>query len=105
MKRRVFIAFATIALIVGSLSLSLFAPKTTNAAVNVGPGGGTPGASANFALVGHCPLFGRGMNAALAVFKHYVYIGNRTDGSSTCGIGDPRRAVDPTVARTPIRGC
>ncbi|TMM02113.1 MAG: hypothetical protein E6G02_11800, partial [Actinobacteria bacterium] len=30
------------------------------------------------------------MNAALAVYGHYVYIGNRTDGSSTCGFGDPR---------------
>jgi predicted transcriptional regulator len=48
MKRRLLIALATIALIVGSLSQTLFAPKTTKAAVNVGPGGGTPGASSNF---------------------------------------------------------
>src|SRR6266705_530001 len=32
----------------------------------------------------------RGMNAALAMFDHFIYIGNRTDGSSTCGVGDPR---------------
>ncbi len=34
-----------------------------------------------FTLVGHEPLFGRGMNAALAVFGKTVYVGNRTDGS------------------------
>ena len=58
--------------------------------VTVGPGGGTPGTSQNFQLVGHDPLFGRGMNAAATIYQHYIYIGNRTDGSSTCGIGDPR---------------
>ena len=35
-------------------------------------------------LVGHNPLFNRGMNAALAIYDHFVYIGNRTDSSSTC---------------------
>ncbi len=35
-------------------------------------------------LVGHAALYGRGMNAALAVYDHYVYIGSRTDGSSIC---------------------
>ncbi len=59
-------------------------------AVTVGPGGGTPGTSENFQLVGHDPLFGRGMNAAATIYQHYIYIGNRTDGSSTCGVGDPR---------------
>src|SRR5258708_35374055 len=59
-------------------------------AVTVGPGGGTPGTSENFQLVGHDPLFGRGMNAAATIFGHFMYIGNRTDGSSRCGIGDPR---------------
>ena len=58
--------------------------------VTVGPGGGTPGTSKNFAVVGHDPLFGRGMNAAATIFRHFMYIGNRTDGSSACGIGDPR---------------
>lgn len=37
--------------------------------------------SKNFELVGHDPLFSRGMNAALAVRGDYVYVGNRTDGS------------------------
>jgi hypothetical protein len=54
------------------------------------PGGGTPGTAKHFKLVGHEPLFGRGMNAALAIFDRYVYVGNRTDGSSQCGAGDPR---------------
>ncbi len=58
--------------------------------VTVGPGGGTPGTSENFQLVGHDPLFNRGMNAAATIYGHYMYIGNRTDGSSTCGVGDPR---------------
>src|SRR5712692_2631757 len=58
--------------------------------VTAGPGGGTPGTSENFQLVGHDPLFGRGMNAAMTIYRHYIYIGNRTDGSATCGIGDPR---------------
>ena len=73
------------------LALALAGPAVVRGEVVVGPGGGTPGTSLNFALVGHDPLFNRGMNSAPAVFDHYVYIGNRTDGSSRCGIGDPRR--------------
>jgi hypothetical protein len=57
----------------------------------VGPGGGTPGTSSNFQLVGHNPLFNRSMNAALTFHEGFVYVGNRTDGSSRCGLGDPRR--------------
>jgi hypothetical protein len=34
-----------------------------------------------FELVGHDPLLNRGMNAAIAVYGHYVYVGSRTDGS------------------------
>jgi hypothetical protein len=34
-----------------------------------------------FQVVGHEPLFLRGMNAAPAIYDHYVYVGNRTDGS------------------------
>ncbi len=50
--------------------------------------------SSNFQLVGHNPLFDRGMNAAAAIFQNFLYVGNRTDGSSRCGFGDPRR-TDP----------
>jgi hypothetical protein len=73
------------------LALVLAAPAAVRGDVVVGAGGGTPGTSQNFRLVGHNDLFGRGMNAALAVFDHYIYVGNRTDGSSRCGVGDPRR--------------
>ena len=34
-----------------------------------------------FELVGHHPLGSRGMNAAIAMYGDYAYIGNRTDGS------------------------
>jgi len=37
--------------------------------------------SVNFELVGHSPLNMRGMNAAPAMYEHYVYVGSRTDGS------------------------
>jgi hypothetical protein len=70
----------------------------------VGPGGGTPGTSSNFELVGHDPLFSRGMNAALALHEDFVYVGNRTDGSSTCGIGDPRREIDVNSCPHPHPG-
>ena len=53
--------------------------------------GTTPGTSLNVKLVGQNPLFGRGMNAAMAIYQHFAYIGNRTNGSSHCGFGDPRR--------------
>jgi hypothetical protein len=85
------------ALLLG-LALSLAVLTSVTAArgdVVVGPGGGTPGTSSNFQLVGHEPLFDRGMNAAPAVYGDFVYVGNRTDGSSTCGLGDPRRGVEP----------
>ena len=39
----------------------------------------TPG---SFTQVGHEPLMGRGMNAAIAVHKRYVYVGSRTDGKN-----------------------
>src|SRR5215471_1694947 len=47
--------------------------------------------SMNFQLVGQNPLFNRGMNAAATIFQNFLYVGNRTDGSSRCGFGDPRR--------------
>ena len=73
------------------LALALALPFAAFGDVGVGSGGGTPGTAANFTLVGANPLFARGMNAAIASYDHYIYVGNRTDGSSRCGIGDPRR--------------
>jgi hypothetical protein len=83
--------------------LGLATPSVAGDKVSVGLGGETPGTSSNFTLVGANPLAGRGMNAALAIYRRYVYVGNRTDGSNRCGAGDPRGAVDPTPARTRIR--
>lgn len=34
-----------------------------------------------FEVVGHDPLFARGMNAAPAIFEDFVYVGSRSDGS------------------------
>jgi hypothetical protein len=66
--------------------LCVAVPAVVQAAVGVGAGGGTPGTSSNFELVGHEPLFNRGMHAAPAVFDRrggpFVYIGNRTDGQA-----------------------
>ena len=33
-----------------------------------------------FELIGHSPLLNRGMNAALAIYGNYAYVGSRTDG-------------------------
>jgi len=35
------------------------------------------------------------MNAAAAIYMNSLYVGNRTDGSNHCGVGDPRGAIDP----------
>ena len=35
----------------------------------------------SFELIGHSPLLNRGMNAALAVYGNYAYVGSRTDGN------------------------
>lgn len=44
------------------------------------PASGEPPVSDNFEIVGHSPLFSRGMNAGLAVHGDYAYVGSRTDG-------------------------
>src|SRR5947208_15620 len=69
--------------VVGVISASLVSATFAQAATGVGAGGGTPGTSLNFDLVGSNPLFGRGMNAALAIFDHFAYVGSRTDGSNS----------------------
>jgi hypothetical protein len=79
--------------LLAAVVVAFAAPELARADVVVGPGGGTPGTSSNFTLVGANPLFGRGMNAAVASYGRYVYVGNRTDGSSRCGAGDPRAAT------------
>jgi hypothetical protein len=42
------------------------------------------GSASHVQLVGSNPLFNRGMNAALAIYDHFVYVGSRTDSSATC---------------------
>jgi hypothetical protein len=61
-----------------------------------------PEEQGRFRLVGHDPLFGRGMNAALAVHEGYAYVGSRTDatpGHAHPGIMvvDVRDPSDPKV--------
>src|SRR5262245_28696367 len=51
--------------------------------------------SQNVQVVGSNTLYDRGLNAAATIFQHYIYIGNRTDGSSRCGFNDPRRTAPP----------
>ncbi|MGH3646673.1 MAG: LVIVD repeat-containing protein [Micromonosporaceae bacterium] len=83
MKRIVFALFV--------LLLPLVGPAPARADSSPDPGGHVPGTARNVVQVGHAPLADRGMNAALAIHGRYVYVGNRTDGSSRCGVGDPRR--------------
>jgi hypothetical protein len=60
----------------------------------------------SFTLVGHEPLLNRGMNAAIAVHKDYVYVGSRTDyktqDSPNAGIMvvDVSNPADPEHVRT-----
>ena len=79
-----------------ALSVGMAAPASGMAAraagrVAVVPAGPIqpiqPGTALNFQLVGHNALFNRGMNAALALYKNFVYVGNRTDASNTCPDG------------------
>lgn len=86
--------------LVSAASASLLSPASSQAAVVVGAGGGTPGTSLNFKLVGHNPLFGRGMNAALAIFDHYLYVGNRTDASNSCGDLNGAGPIAPVLTPT-----
>jgi hypothetical protein len=79
--------FAVLA--VAALTLMLAWSAAASAGVSVGTGGGIPGTARNFELVGHEPLFNRGMNAAPAMYEEFVYVGNRTDGSP----GHPRPGV------------
>jgi hypothetical protein len=56
--------------------------------------------ASNFELVGHEPLFNRGMNAALAIFDHFAYVGNRSDGSNSCGDLNGTGPVAPVLTPT-----
>src|SRR4051812_3772539 len=59
-----------------------------------------PPMSGRFELVGHEPLYDRGMNSALAVHGHYVYVGNRSDGTHVHGgvlVVDVAKPSEPKV--------
>ncbi|HLG62305.1 MAG TPA: hypothetical protein VKY19_10255 [Ktedonosporobacter sp.] len=92
----ILIASALVVLVVIIIVFISISPKTPSLAgkpqttSTVGAGGGTPGTASHLSLVGQSSLYQRGMNAALAIYQQYVYIGNRTDGSNTCGSGDSR---------------
>src|SRR6266567_1895303 len=69
-----------------------------------GVGVSSPGTSLNVQLVGHHSLFNRGENAAIAMFDHYVYVGNRTDGSNSCGDLNGSGPVAPVLTPTNADG-
>lgn len=95
MRRNVLVGLA--------VAVAVALPTVVQAAVGVGAGGGTPGTASKFRLVGHEPLFNRGMNAAPAVFEArggpFVYIGNRTDGQAR----HPHPGILVVDARNPRR--
>ena len=63
-------------------SLAAAALSLCAVVVSAGPvAATTPGTASNFTLVGHEPLHDRGVNAAPALFDHYVYVGSRSDGT------------------------
>jgi hypothetical protein len=53
----------------------------------------------NFQLVGHSALRARGMNSAPAIYRHFVYVGSRTDG----GPGHEHAGVLVVNAKNPRR--
>ena len=98
MKPRLLPVTLRFAIASSALTVS-FAPSAA-AQLAVGPGGGIPGTSQNITLVGHNPLFNRGMNAALTIFDHFVYIGNRSDGSNSCGDLNSTGPIAPVLTPT-----
>ena len=90
MRIKVVGVLAVPALLLGLLSPTAAAtPGGQSAALQTAGPSGTrhvpdpvvPGTSEGFEVVGHNPLFARGMNAAPAIYGDYVYVGSRTDGS------------------------
>ena len=68
-----------------AVTAALGAPYASATLSHHGTAAAPASATANsdgFQLVGHDALANRGMNAALAVYDHYVYVGSRTDSSN-----------------------
>ncbi len=59
------------------------ATATTSSAAPTASAVAVPAAAItnNFTMVGHDPLFARGMNAAPAIYGNHLYVGSRTDAS------------------------
>jgi hypothetical protein len=75
LKRRAVFAVAIVALLVPFVAaLPTSATARTDRAAAKPPG--------SFKLIAHRSLMNRGMNAAIAMYRHYVYIGSRTDGGA-----------------------
>jgi hypothetical protein len=72
------VGLATALVLAGSAQGATDGPR-----VVVVDGGTVPGTAKHLRLIGHDPLFARGMNAAPAVLNDsgFVYIGSRTDGA------------------------
>jgi hypothetical protein len=81
-------------------ALLVLAPASGQAATVIGPGGGMGESSRAFQLVGHNALFNRGENAAIAIYDHFVYVGNRSDGSSSCGDLNGSGPINPVLTPT-----
>src|SRR5258708_7131815 len=79
MRSRLLLALTAAAALVTTVTA---APSGAVATPGIPPA--IPGTSSNFQLVGPNPLFNRGLNAAPALFENYPYVGNPSDGSSTC---------------------
>jgi hypothetical protein len=83
-------------LLATALAFTALLPATA-VAQDPPPGPPMPG---SFEQLGHEPLMNRGMNAALAVFGGYAYVGSRTDGShanSGIMVVDVKDPTKPTV--------
>ena len=85
-----------LAILLGLLLVAIWIPSGGVSATGVQTSGPS---SSNFQLVGHDPLFSRGMNSAATIYGHYLYVGNRTDGSTECV--PPTGVPDPTVTGCP----
>jgi hypothetical protein len=94
--KRILVSLAACFTLVFSTATASAAPGS----IGVGQGGGTPGTSRNLVLVGHEPLFNRGMNAPLTIFGRYAYVGNRTDGSNSCGDFNASGPIAPVLPPT-----
>lgn len=89
MRLRSSVATSLAAVVLGAVPLLLTSgvtqaanPKAGAVDVAARPSAAPERTSENFSVVGHSPLLRRGMNAAPAIYRDYMYVGSRTDASS-----------------------